>query len=203
MWCVDELAHGIEPISNIITEPELMARKANVVEIPSLGTLDRTAGQLGRQLAQALRSAIRRGDLKPGELLPSTRILGKSLTIARGTVIEAFEQLIAEGFTESQGRAGTRVARSLAEASPTTRQEQGRPTETRGRGRPLPESNGSLRWPSNLERLRRFRSRSRCRLAKRRLTISGVALAIASGREGLERPRDTAIHKVRLSYGKR
>ncbi|PMY48933.1 MULTISPECIES: MocR-like pyridoxine biosynthesis transcription factor PdxR [Pseudomonas] len=108
-----------------------MARKANVVEIPSLGTLDRTAGQLGRQLAQALRSAIRRGDLKPGELLPSTRILGKSLTIARGTVIEAFEQLIAEGFLESQGRAGTRVARSLADASPTTRQEQGRPTEAR------------------------------------------------------------------------
>ncbi|UVM52843.1 PLP-dependent aminotransferase family protein [Pseudomonas sp. B21-015] len=100
-----------------------MARKANVVEIPSLGTLDRTAGQLGRQLAQALRSAIRRGDVKPGEPLPSTRILAKSLMIARGTVIEAFEQLIAEGFLESRGRAGTRVARSLVDAAPTSKPE--------------------------------------------------------------------------------
>jgi GntR family transcriptional regulator/MocR family aminotransferase len=108
-----------------------MARKANVVEIPSLGTLDRTAGQLGRQLAQALRSAIRRGDVKPGELLPSTRILARSLMIARGTVIEAFEQLIAEGFLESQGRAGTRVARSLVEMSATSKPEEARPTETR------------------------------------------------------------------------
>lgn len=90
-----------------------MARKANVVDIPSLGTLDRSSGQLGRQLAQALRAAIRRGDLKPGEALPSTRVLAKSLMIARGTAIEAFEQLTAEGFLESRGRAGTRVAHSL------------------------------------------------------------------------------------------
>ena len=34
-----------------------MARKANVVDIPSLGTLDRSSGQLGRQLAQALHAA--------------------------------------------------------------------------------------------------------------------------------------------------
>jgi GntR family transcriptional regulator/MocR family aminotransferase len=108
-----------------------MARKANVVEIPSLGTLDRTAGQLGRQLAQALRTAIRRGDIKPGELLPSTRILAKSLMIARGTVIEAFEQLIAEGFLESEGRAGTRVARSLVDEDPTRKRDEGRPAETR------------------------------------------------------------------------
>lgn len=96
-----------------------MARKANVVDIPSLGPLDRTSGPLGRQLAQALRAAIRRGDLKPGEALPSTRVLAKSLMIARGTAIEAFEQLTAEGFLESRGRAGTRVAHSLEEPAAT------------------------------------------------------------------------------------
>lgn len=92
-----------------------MARKANTVEIPSLGTLDRNSGQLGRQLAHTLRAAISRGDLKPGEALPSTRALARALLIARGTAIEAFEQLIAEGFLESRGRAGTRVARRLEE----------------------------------------------------------------------------------------
>ncbi|NYH14740.1 DNA-binding transcriptional MocR family regulator [Paraburkholderia bryophila] len=94
-----------------------MARKPKTVELPSIGTLDRSAGQLGRQLAQALRHAINRGDLKPGELLPSTRALATSLQVARGTVIEAFDQLIAEGFLTSQPRAGTRVAQALAPAA--------------------------------------------------------------------------------------
>lgn len=93
-----------------------MARKPKTVELPSIGTLDRSAGHLGRQLAQALRHAVNRGDLKPGELLPSTRALATSLHVARGTVIEAFDQLIAEGFLTSQSRAGTRVAQALAQA---------------------------------------------------------------------------------------
>ncbi|KAB0650159.1 hypothetical protein F7R13_28355, partial [Burkholderia territorii] len=43
-----------------------MARTARVIEIPSLGVLDRAAGDLSRQLAQALRNAVRRGDVRPG-----------------------------------------------------------------------------------------------------------------------------------------
>ena len=50
----------------------------------------------------------------PGEPLPSTRALAGSLGIARGTVVEVFEQLIAEGFLESSPGVGTRVARPLA-----------------------------------------------------------------------------------------
>jgi len=95
-----------------------MSRKPGTVEIPSLGMLDRAAGHLGRQLAQALRDAVNRGDLKPGEVLPSTRALAASLRVARGTVIEAFEQLIAEGFLQSQPGADTRVAPSLTPPAP-------------------------------------------------------------------------------------
>lgn len=91
-----------------------MARKPRVVDIPSIGALDRAGGQLGRQLAHALREAVRKGDLLPGDPLPSSRVLAQSLDIARGTVIEAFEQLLAEGVLETQQRAGTRVANSLA-----------------------------------------------------------------------------------------
>src|SRR5579859_1571470 len=90
-----------------------MARKPKAVEVPAIGMLDRAAGHLGRQLAQALREAVRRGDLKPGEVLPSTRTLAASLHVARGTVVEAFEQLIAEGFLQSQPGSDTRVAQSL------------------------------------------------------------------------------------------
>ncbi|WP_174921827.1 GntR family transcriptional regulator, partial [Burkholderia metallica] len=95
-----------------------MARTARNNDIPSLGTLDRAAGDLSRQLAQALREAVRRGDVRPGDMLPSTRLLATSLQVARGTVVDAYTQLVAEGFLESRGGAGTRVANALAEASP-------------------------------------------------------------------------------------
>lgn len=94
-----------------------MPRLRATISIPSLGAVDRAAGQVGRQIAQALRAAIARGELKAGEFLPSTRALSASLGVARGTVTEAFEQLLAEGYLESQVGAGTRVAPTLAEQS--------------------------------------------------------------------------------------
>ncbi|WP_319017749.1 GntR family transcriptional regulator, partial [Burkholderia cepacia] len=42
-----------------------------------------------------------------GDALPSTRLLATSLQVARGTVVDAYAQLIAEGFLESRGGAGT------------------------------------------------------------------------------------------------
>ncbi|MGS0897046.1 MocR-like pyridoxine biosynthesis transcription factor PdxR [Burkholderia stagnalis] len=93
-----------------------MARTARIVEIPSLGALDRAAGDLSRQLAQAVREAVRRGDVRPGDTLPSTRLLAASLQVSRGTVVDAYAQLVAEGFLESHGGAGTRVANALAES---------------------------------------------------------------------------------------
>lgn len=96
-----------------------MSRRAQAVELPPFSGLDRATGNLGRQLTRALREAIRAGNLKPGALLPSTRQLAGSLAIARGTVLQAYEQLIAEGFLVSQPRAGTRVASTLAMLSST------------------------------------------------------------------------------------
>ncbi|WP_199264790.1 PLP-dependent aminotransferase family protein [Alcaligenes faecalis] len=101
-----------------------MSRTAHNPKIPSLGELDRSAGALGRQLAQKLRDAVKNGALKPGESLPSTRALATSLGVARGTVVEAFEQLIAEGFLESSPGVGTYIAHSLA--SPKTRAKKRR-----------------------------------------------------------------------------
>jgi GntR family transcriptional regulator/MocR family aminotransferase len=86
--------------------------------MPSFGTLDRTAGNLSGQVAEALREAVRKADIRAGDALPSTRALAASLHVARGTVIEAYEQLIAEGFLESKAGAGTRVAQALAEPPP-------------------------------------------------------------------------------------
>jgi len=68
---------------------------------------------MGQQLAQGLRKAIASGELKPGERLPSTRTLSESLGVSRGMIVEAFDQLKAEGYLESLPRAGTAVAREL------------------------------------------------------------------------------------------
>lgn len=91
-----------------------MARTARMADIPSLGTLDRAAGNLSRQVAQALREAVRTGGLQAGDDLPSTRLLAAALDVSRGTVIGAYEQLIAEGFLEARAGAGTRVAPALS-----------------------------------------------------------------------------------------
>jgi GntR family transcriptional regulator / MocR family aminotransferase len=72
--------------------------------------LDRNARGFGAALQQALRDAIRSGRLQPGHPLPSTRALASDLGVARGTVVEAYEQLIAEGWLMARQGAATRVA---------------------------------------------------------------------------------------------
>jgi len=105
-----------------------MPRTAKTPQIPAIGPLDRSAGALGRQLAQKLRDAVKGGGLQPGESLPSTRALAESLGIARGTVVQVYEQLMAEGFLVSCPGVGTQVAPSLA----------GVPRKGAARGMPLP-----------------------------------------------------------------
>ncbi len=100
-----------------------MSRTAKVPEIPFIGTLQRDAGPLSRQLVQAMRDAVARGDLKPGESLPSTRALAEALGVSRGTVVDAFEQLVAEGIFAAQHGAGTRVA-AMAGAQPAPRRQR-------------------------------------------------------------------------------
>jgi GntR family transcriptional regulator / MocR family aminotransferase len=75
-----------------------------------LVTLDPDAGPLGIQLQDQLRAAIRDRRLGAGERLPSTRRLAALLGVSRGTVVDAYEQLLAEGYVESAVGSGTRVA---------------------------------------------------------------------------------------------
>lgn len=76
---------------------------------------------LRRQIYQALRDQMICGALKAGESLPSTRELSGALNIARSTVSEAYEMLIAEGFVLSSQGAPTRVAEGLVMERDTSR----------------------------------------------------------------------------------
>jgi GntR family transcriptional regulator / MocR family aminotransferase len=77
-------------------------------------------------LETALRAAIREQRLAPGQRLPSTRALAYDLGIARGTVVEAYAQLQAEGYITARQGAGTWVADVLA-APPTSAREAALP----------------------------------------------------------------------------
>src|SRR3954452_9748783 len=69
--------------------------------------LHRTGMPLALQIQEQLRVAIREGRLLVGERLPSTRRLAADLGVSRGTVVEVYEQLVAEGDVDSVGGSGT------------------------------------------------------------------------------------------------
>lgn len=72
---------------------------------------------LHHQLERELRGAIRAGRLAAETALPSTRVLADQLGLSRGVVVEAYEQLVAEGYLASRPGGATRVcARSTAVA---------------------------------------------------------------------------------------
>jgi GntR family transcriptional regulator / MocR family aminotransferase len=70
---------------------------------------------LHNQLEQELRSGIRGGRLQAEAVLPSTRALAEQLGVSRGVVVEAYEQLVAEGYLSSQPGGTTRVCANVAE----------------------------------------------------------------------------------------
>jgi GntR family transcriptional regulator/MocR family aminotransferase len=70
---------------------------------------------LYRQLYESLRAAILAGQLAGGMRLPSTRALAEELGASRSTVINAFDQLLAEGYIYGVHGSGTFVARVLPE----------------------------------------------------------------------------------------
>jgi GntR family transcriptional regulator / MocR family aminotransferase len=70
----------------------------------------RGSAPLRAQLEEQLRAAIRDGMLGPGTALPSTRALARDLGVSRGVVVEAYDQLGAEGYLASSQGAPTRVA---------------------------------------------------------------------------------------------
>ncbi len=65
---------------------------------------------LMKQVYQYVREQILCGTLHTGEKLPSTRELSNHLGVSRNTILDVYEQLIAEGYLVSQRGAGTFVA---------------------------------------------------------------------------------------------
>ena len=65
---------------------------------------------LREQVVTNLRQQILGGQRASGERLPASRILASDLAVSRNTVVQAYEQLIAEGYLETRPGSGTFVA---------------------------------------------------------------------------------------------
>ena len=65
---------------------------------------------LHHQVEVAIRGSIRAGRLGAGATLPASRTLATDLGVSRGVVVEAYQQLVAEGYLVSRPGGYTEVA---------------------------------------------------------------------------------------------
>jgi len=139
-----------------------------------------------KQIYDGYRAAILSGRLRPGERLPSTRALATELNISRLPVVNAFEQLLHEGYIEGRAGSGTYVKDSIPD-------ELARPAAT------LPQTAAAPLRPAqphlgpfrvSLPALDRFPLRLWSRLVSkhaRQLTIEQMAYGDAAGHAPLRR----------------
>ena len=115
--------------------------------------VDRRARKaLHRQIYDAYRGAIIEGRLRPGQRIPSSRGLASELCVSRFPVLNAYAQLLAEGYLESRVGAGTVVSSSLPEQLTSCAPAGGQFATSRSGPRPvvrrsfLPRAESSAPW---------------------------------------------------------
>jgi DNA-binding transcriptional regulator YhcF (GntR family) len=70
---------------------------------------------LSSQIYQQIASAIRKGAIRRGALLPSTRWMARFLRVSRNTLLTAYDELVADDLIQGECGAGMRV---IADAPP-------------------------------------------------------------------------------------
>lgn len=99
-----------------VAERAAAAGDADRRRIVDLGiAVDRAAGTpLPDQVEQLVHALIARGELGPGDALPSSRALAAELTVSRGVVVEAYDRLLRHGLLVSRPGGAVRVSAELA-----------------------------------------------------------------------------------------
>jgi GntR family transcriptional regulator/MocR family aminotransferase len=80
---------------------------------PAIAVDRRLSRPVRLQIYQQWRAAILSGRFAAGKAVPSTRELATTLGVARSTVVDAYGQLIAEGYLDASRGSGTFVCRTL------------------------------------------------------------------------------------------
>ena len=101
-------------------------------------SVDRSAAKpLYSQIYDAFRAAIVGRNLRAGERIPSTRALASELRISRIPVLNAYAQLIAEGYFTTRPGSGSFVSTSLLGRQDPAEERSARPSRIRPTPRPV------------------------------------------------------------------
>jgi GntR family transcriptional regulator/MocR family aminotransferase len=100
-----------------------------------------------RRIASRLRERIQSGALPNGTRLPPSRELAAQLGVARNSVVDAYDELIADGLLEGQGRRGTFVRAGPTRRSATSGGKNTQPVVLR-RQAALPAEEAESRRPA-------------------------------------------------------
>ena len=92
-----------------------MRKNPHGAAVPLIAVHRKGEKPLHRQIYDAFRAMILERRLQPGQQIPSTRALADQLGISRIPVLDAYSQLLAEGYIESRSGAGTFVKSSLSD----------------------------------------------------------------------------------------
>lgn len=111
-------------------------RKVAHTITPIIAVDRRAAKPLHRQIYDAYRGAISGRNLGAGQQVPSTRALASELGISRIPVLNAYSQLLAEGYFESRSGSGTFVSSAMPE-HPASFANRGAPAKVRRGPRPV------------------------------------------------------------------
>ena len=97
------------------------------------------ANRCKAQIFEQLRHLILRGRLKPGTVIPASRVLAEQLGISRNTVLLVYDRLIAEGYLQARKAIGTYVNLELPETclAATRRAMASAPAYGETKNRPL------------------------------------------------------------------
>lgn len=113
-------------------------KRSLVKDFPTIIPFDFNSGiPFYKQIYEGYRAAILSGQLRPGQRLPSTRALAVELGISRLPAVNAFEQLLHEGYVEGKTGAGTYVKDTIpdefARPVPARQLEFKKPPDPAGR----------------------------------------------------------------------
>ncbi len=85
------------------------------------------------RLARAISDDVRRGRLRPGDPLPGSRTLARTLGVHRNTVLAAYAELAAEGWITTEAAARTFVSHALPDVDAVSRRQAAtKPARTMG-----------------------------------------------------------------------
>src|ERR1700734_4199794 len=119
--------------------------------------LENTGIPAYRLLYESIRSKILEGGLRPGARLPATRDMGRQYQLSRGTIVNAFELLKAEGYLEGSIGSGTYVSKVLPDELLRVRMDDPRENDRLPSVKPRPRR----RVSEYAKRIRLFRFESR------------------------------------------